>query len=117
LLAFLEEGLFYGDMKIFHRYYSHVNKSIIYSVASACEPGYFNLDNIDAYKTRGITLFMKLAFSEQPIEAYEEMLNAAQRMADKLGGELVDERHEMLTPETINRHRMILSNWQERAQA
>lgn len=113
LQVFMDENLFYGDMDIFHRYNSHVNKTVIFSVVNACEPGYFDLDKIDNFKTRGITFFMVAPFTEQSLNAYDEMLNTAKRIADKLGGELVDQKREMLTPETINYHRSMLSYYQD----
>lgn len=113
LQAFMDENLFYGDMDIFHRYNSHVNKTVIFSVVNACEPGCFDLDKIDNFKTRGITFFMMSPFTEQSLGAYDEMLNTAKRIADKLGGELVDQKREMLTPESINYHRSMLFYYQD----
>jgi cell division protein ZipA len=79
----------FGDMNIFHYYVSDNGKRIpLFSLASATEPGEFDLDKIGNYFCTGLTLFTQLDNVPDPQEAFTLMLKAAEQLAEDLHGEL-----------------------------
>ncbi len=102
LQALLATGLRYGDMNIFHRYADNTeNSPVLFSVASAVEPGVFDLANMGAYSCPGLSLFMSISQSEIPFVTFEFMLETARQLADDLAGELCDENHNVLSISNI----------------
>jgi cell division protein ZipA len=82
-------GLEFGDMNIFHYYTpSEPGKVRLFSLASATEPGEFDLDRIGNYFCTGLTLFTQLDHVPDPREAFNLMLKAAEQLAEDLNGEL-----------------------------
>jgi len=83
-------GLKFGDMNIFHHYGAEGMESeeSIFSLASMYEPGYFDLDNLETYQTRGLTLFMELPAPVDNILAFDLMQETAMRLTDMLQGEI-----------------------------
>lgn len=104
--AFLESQLRFGEMDIFHRYdnFEEVSEPI-FSVASAVEPGTFSLEHMDILVTPGIMLFFKLSTPNQSIAAFELMLRIARQLAQRLDGELRDDRRRLLTVQSIENYR------------
>jgi cell division protein ZipA len=98
-----KHGLKFGDMNIFHRYSpgKHGLDGIRFSMASAVEPGTFDLGALHEYTTPGVSLFMRLPGPEGPMSAFEEMLRVARDIAERLDGELRDEQRSVMTPQTI----------------
>lgn len=85
-------GLTYGEMKIFHRYAERTEKSqkVLFSVASAVNPGHVDLDNIGAFSTIGLTLFMDFAKQKTASASFQMMLNTAKLLAEDLDGVILD---------------------------
>jgi len=104
--AFNQSHLYYGDMQIFHR---HENMdgtgSVIFSLASAIEPGYFEADSMEDYKTPGLTLFFNTTRPNQSVAAFELMLRIAKQLAQRLGGEVRDDKRKPLTITLIESYR------------
>lgn len=100
-----ETGLVYGAHQIFH--YEHKRgkrRELWFSVANMLEPGSFDLENIDRFQTRGLSLFMRLPMPEgSGVPAFTQMMACAQRLTQKLGGQLLDENHQPLTVAAITR--------------
>lgn len=97
----------YGPHEIFHHF--DQNKEILYSMASAIEPGTFELDNMSQFQTAGVTLFMRLSQTRQTEQAFERLLNAAKMIAQKIGGELQDHLHHPLADHMLSQYRHQLS--------
>lgn len=90
LHAIYAAGFEFGDMNIFH-YYDNTaagQKAALFSLASATEPGEFDLDRIGNYSCSGLTLFTVLSNVNNPRYAFDLMLRAAEQLADDLNGEL-----------------------------
>lgn len=104
--AFEEMNLFYGENQIFHRHENNDGSGkLLFSVVSAIEPGFFDLDKMRSFKTPGITLFFSLGQPNQSIAAFESMLRTARQLAAHLGGEVRDDKRKILTSEAIERYR------------
>ncbi len=99
----LRHGLKYGDMNIFHR----VDATGVaqFSVANAVEPGSFDLADIKEMATPGVTMFLRINESNDPLSAYDDMLAVAQDTAVTLGGELRDEHMNLITSQVVEHYR------------
>ncbi|MEM7003637.1 MAG: cell division protein ZipA [Pseudomonadota bacterium] len=97
--ALRNQSLRYGEMNIFHRI-DTASKIKQFSVANLVEPGTFDLSDLDGLTSPGMSFFMQLPGPEKPMQAFDEMLNAAQKIALELGGELKDEQLSVLTGQT-----------------
>jgi len=102
--AVRSNGLRYGDMNIFHRV-DATTKAHQYSVANIIEPGTFDLAEVEEFRSPGVCFFMRLPGPEHPVDAFEDMLKVARDVAQRLGGELKDERRSVLTGQTVEHYR------------
>lgn len=106
LKAFRDVNLFYGEMEIFHRHENMDGSgNKVFSVASAFEPGTFNLNQLDNFVTPGIILFFEITTPNQSITAFEMLLRTAKQLAQRLDGELRDNERRILTIQTIEQYR------------
>lgn len=98
-------GFKYGDMDIFHR---HVDSSgsgaVLFSLANMFNPGTFDLENIDKLATRGVSLFMTLPGPGEPLQNFNLMHNAAKKLADEFGGQVLDGQRSVLTVQTVRHY-------------
>ncbi|GAB6068325.1 hypothetical protein JCM13664_16440 [Methylothermus subterraneus] len=99
LKAFADLGLQYGEMEIFHAY---EDDEIQFSVANLVKPGTFPIDAMDEFKTRGLALFFQPAQVSRPLEAFERMIAACHALAQRLGGNELDDRRQPLTAVKIS---------------
>lgn len=106
-------GLKFGDMNIFHRV-EPLTKSVQYSVASAVEPGTFDMSDMEAIRSPGLCLFMQLPGPEDPTAAFEDMLSVARSIARTLGGEVKDEHRNVMTPQTVEHYRQRIMDFSRR---
>ncbi|MBT8139377.1 MAG: cell division protein ZipA [Gammaproteobacteria bacterium] len=85
----------YGDRDILHRHErAGGNGSLQFSVANMVEPGTFNLEDINSFRTPGISFFMSLPGPDNTEEAFECMLETANCVVKNLDAELLDEHHQ-----------------------
>ena len=102
LQALINEGLKLGDMDIFHRHYeNNGDASIVFSLANMVMPGTFNLVEISEFSTPGVSLFLGLPVVGDSLDAYNDLVGTAQRLAQVIGGELKDENRSVMTKQTI----------------
>ncbi|MFI3247033.1 MAG: cell division protein ZipA [Ferrimonas sp.] len=90
-----EIGFKYGDMNIFH-HHQHVtgNGPVLYSLANMMQPGTFDLDTINDIAVDGVLLFLTLPSKQDARVVFSMMLGNAQRLADNLGGQVLDDKHQ-----------------------
>lgn len=106
LQALLTAGLRFGERDIFHRYLvKDEQQKILFSVASAVEPGVFDLANIGGYSCTGLSLFMSISNVDDAAATFETMLDTARQLTDDLAGQLYDETQQPLTEATIAEYR------------
>lgn len=92
----------FGEMSIFHRYEDASGEgSVQFSVVNSVEPGIFNLDDIDNFTTPGVCFFVTVPGPQNPIQAFDYMVETAQCLLKNLNGELRDETHSVMTSQTI----------------
>ncbi len=93
-------GMRFGDMNIFHRHTE--NGQLAFSLANLYQPGNFDPDNMDDFRTKGVTLFMQVPRVTDCVNIFGEMIGVAMHFADQLGGRLVDQDMKPLTESGIN---------------
>ncbi len=108
-----KQGLRYGDMNIFHRI-EPATKAKLYSVANLVEPGTFDLADLDAVCSPGMSFFLQLPGPEEGRLAFADMLEAARNVATDLGGELRDEQLNRLTGQTAEHMRQRIADFARR---
>lgn len=106
LPAMLTLGLKYGDMSIFHRHQDSAGHgSALFSVANMFKPGIFDVDNMENFTTRGVTLFMTLPLEEgDSLETFHLMHNAATQLAHEFSGQVLDISRSVLTKQTVQHY-------------
>ena len=112
IVAAEKAGLEFGDMGIFHR---TVDRSTefgpVFSAANMMKPGSFDMDQIEELRTPGLTLFMTLPGPMPALDAWDTMLPTAQRLAELLDGQVVDEQQNALGRQRIAYIRDELRAW------
>jgi len=99
-------GFRFGDMNIYHRYEQHVGRGpLLFSIANVVEPGTFDPDNLDAFTTPGVCMFMKLPGPKRSVHSFELMVECGRKIVTLLDGELKDEHHSVMTQQTIEHYR------------
>lgn len=87
LQALLAAGFRYGEMSIFHRHQrANGEGAKLFSLASATEPGTFDMNRIGAFSSQGLCLFMQLKGPEHNLAALSLLLKTAEMIADDLQG-------------------------------
>ncbi len=102
---FKELGLEYGDMDIFH---FHQGEEILFSVASMVKPGTFPIDEMKEFHTPGLTLFMQPPLLEDPLRAFEKMVQTCHVLSQRLDGRELDDRRQPLTAAKLSQWRRLL---------
>jgi cell division protein ZipA len=91
VLATEKVGLVYGYHNVYHRLAEGSGSNEpVFSMANVIQPGYFDLTQIDALQTPGVSFFMTLPGPVSAISAWETMLPIAERMAQLLDAVLLD---------------------------
>jgi len=102
VVALEKAGLEFGDKEIFHRLDdARPDAGPVYSVANMVKPGSFEMRSISTLRTPGLTFFMTLPGPLPALDAWETMLPAAQRCAELLDAEVLDEHRNALGRQTI----------------
>jgi len=120
VVAAEKAGLEFGDMGIFHRLV--LGKKVdgpVFSMANMVKPGNFDMTRLDETATPGVTLFMTLPGPLPALDAWEMLLPTAQRLAELLDAQVLDEGRNALGRQRIAHVRDELRAWdreQERAQ-
>lgn len=90
--------MYHGDMNIFHRFkFNDGTGDVLFSMASATEPGTFDKDTINSEFFPGITLFFAVEQVKDAEESLDSMLKYAKQLAFRLNGQLLDQYHKPLT--------------------
>lgn len=97
--ALAAEGFLLGKFDIFHK--SDGAHRAIVSAASLTRPGTFELATMDSQRYAGLNLFVVLPGPLPGDQAFDELVDAAHNLCERLQGELQDARGEELTGEGI----------------
>ena len=108
----LDAGMTHGEMNIFHK--PGASGESLFSLASAVEPGVFDMASMKDFSTPGVTLFMSVHKLSDPISVLEDMHSLARSISLELGGEIFDETRSVMTPQTIEHCRQSIMEFQRR---
>ena len=112
IVAAEKAGLEFGDMGIYHRLVDGKRElGPIFSVANMLKPGNFDLGRLDALHTPGLSFFMTLPAPIPALDAWDAMLPTAQRLAELLDGQVLDEERNALGRQRIAHIRDELRGW------
>ncbi len=93
--AFSAESLEYGRFGAFHNL--DERRRSRFMVASLVEPGSFEIEKMHEMRCPGVSMFMVLPGPREPLGALDEMFVCARRLAERLDGEVLDDKGNALT--------------------
>jgi len=112
VVAAEKAGLDFGDMGIYHRLLDGKRElGPIFSVANMLKPGNFDLGRLESLRTPGLSFFMTLPAPIPALDAWDAMLPTAQRIAELLDGQVLDEERNALGRQRIAHIRDELRGW------
>lgn len=88
--ALRNAGLEHGRYSIFHRQLGTNREG--FSVASLTEPGTFDVDHLGATTIAGLSFFVVLPGSGDPVSRFDAMVETARALSVELAADLFDER-------------------------
>ena len=101
-----QHGLSYGEMDIFHyRVEVSGTSKVLFSVANIMHPGTLAHSDPAQFSTQGISFFMTLPCYAEPDQNFNLMLKIAQQIADDLGGNVLDDQRNLMTPDRLAAYR------------
>lgn len=91
-------GLRPGDMNIFHCLDQFDEGTRVYfSMANMVKPGTFPFDAMEDFSTPGLMLFAQLEGDTEDLTILDEMTATARKLANVLGGDVLDDTRRALT--------------------
>lgn len=110
-------GVQFGQHRICHHLVTtELGEEPMYSVASMVKPGTLDPSDATTLETPGLALFMQLPGPCDGLSAFDQMLEAARRLADRLEGELLDGHRCHLTNQTVEHLREELREYRRQSQ-
>lgn len=102
IVAAEKTGLAFGDMGIFHRLVSgKAEAGPVFSMANMVKPGNFDMRHVDEMEITGVSFFMTLPGPLPALDAWDAMLPTAQRLAELLDANVLDEERNALGRQRI----------------
>jgi cell division protein ZipA len=109
-------GMHYGAHSIYHRTLDARKGPIsLFSAANILRPGTFEPDRLDEIESPGVALFLQLPGPYDGLAAFEQMLDTARRIAQRLDLKLLDERRCSLSNQAIEHIREELREYRRLA--
>jgi cell division protein ZipA len=113
-----KNDLQHGDKSIFHRLVRRNSvDEPVFSLANMVKPGDFGNGDLRGFSTPGVTLFLELPGPVESIEAFDDFVQTAERLAVELGGQLRDQKHCIITHQELMQKREQLATSQLHARA
>jgi cell division protein ZipA len=114
--AFANNELCFGDKAIFHRLVRRNGEDVpVFGIANMVKPGDFGSGDLQGFATPGITLFLQLPAPVDGLEAFDDFVQTAERLAVELGGQLRDQKHCVITHQALMQKRETLVRSRVRA--
>lgn len=114
LRVFEQQRLMYSDKGIFERVVIHSGREhAVYGVANLVKPGTFPVDEMASFSTPGVTFFLQLPCPVDAVKVFDDFVKTAERTAVEFGGELRDQRHQLLTHQALMQTRESLHEFSQ----
>lgn len=97
-----------------HSYQRSVDGQPWFHIASMLKPGHLDPAEAEAFSTPGLSLFLVLPGPAQPLDAFDDMLATAVRLAGRLGGRVLDARQQPLSEAAAQALRGQVVDWLQR---
>ncbi len=98
-----KQGMDFGAMNIYHLKSDNARGCRhLFSMANLYQPGAFDPETIDRFKTTGLTLFMAVPCVSEPVRVFEQMMQTAKGLCESLGGTLTDQDRRPLSDEGVS---------------
>ncbi|PKF60390.1 cell division protein ZipA [Psychromonas sp. psych-6C06] len=99
LQFFLTSGFRFGEMSIFHRHQeSDGTGPVLFSIANMMAPGIFDVDNMEQFKSEGVSFFLTAPNKDIDIKkSFDMMLRAVEQMAEEFDCDVLNAEREPLT--------------------
>ncbi len=108
-------GMAFGEMDIFHRHEQNNGQGPIqFSMVNGVKPGTFDLAKKDEFATPAVSFFLQMGEPKDLMNAFDCMLATAQCVADNLQGDVKDENHSVMRPQTIEHYRQQVRDFERR---
>ncbi len=118
VVAAEKAGLVFGDRGIFHRMLAGKHEhGPIFSMANMLKPGHFDMARIETMATPGVIFFMALPGPMPALDAWDALLPTAQRLAELLDANLLDEKRNALGRQGIAHIRDELRAWDRKQES
>jgi len=100
--AFANNELQFGDKAIFHRLTRRDGEDVsVFGIANMVKPGDFGRGDLQDFSTPGISLFLQLPAAIDGLQAFDDFVHTAERLAVELGGRLQDRNHCVITHQAL----------------
>ena len=114
LNAFANNTLVQGKKGIYERHVQQGGSDVaVFGLTNLVKPGTFPRD-MHTFTTPGLTLFLQLPCAINALDAFDDFMNTAERLAVELAGELRDENHRLLTHQALMQVRERIAESQAR---
>jgi cell division protein ZipA len=90
-------NLHFGDLQVYHRFTAGARKQSIFSVANILDPGILLPDKFTSLTTPGLLIFARLPGPVNGLAMFDDLLETAQAITEKLGGTLSDDAREPIS--------------------
>ena len=94
-------NLHFGDLQIYHRYTAGTRKQSIFSVANILDPGTLLPDSFVTLTTPGLLIFSRLPGPINGLALFDDLLDTAHAMTEKLGGILCDDSRQPISQDRL----------------
>lgn len=114
LEVLMTTGLKFGDMDIFH-YHLDIgdeHSPVVFSVANILNPGTFDLDVIETFRTVGLSFFLVIPSPKNDQQAFDDMLHIAGHVKSVFNAELRDDHRNIMTAQTIEHYRQRIRDFE-----
>lgn len=105
--AFEQNHLIFGENSVYHRHVDAAGTGpAIFSVTNMVHPAHFPEGGSDSFETPGVAFYLMLPCAVgRADQSFNIMLQTVQRIADSLGGDVLDHERNLITPHRISGYR------------